>query len=153
MPERFSVRNTWLTQDQPPTHIPNVQKYLERQPSDNPSPDEHTGEHSACFKGAPTHETLVYEMPVFEGADLDVVQPEQAQEGYVITFNNTLSTNEPSNTTEQSVRFADDILCHPPHEPDLKIPKIANLENSGLRISGRSRKPTQRDKESNDSTF
>ena len=54
LPERFSVRNTWLTQDQPPTHIPNVQQYLDRQPSDNPSPDESTGEHSGYSEGVPT---------------------------------------------------------------------------------------------------
>ena len=34
LPERFSVRNTWPNQDQPPTHIQNVQQYLDRQPLD-----------------------------------------------------------------------------------------------------------------------
>ena len=49
--ERFSVCNTWLTQDQPPTHIPNVHQYLDRQTSDKPSPDKPTGEHSGRSKG------------------------------------------------------------------------------------------------------
>ena len=54
-------------------------------------------------------------MPVFEGADLDVVQPEQAHEGDGTTFNSRVSTNEPSNTTERSVWFADNIPRPPPH--------------------------------------
>ena len=86
LPERFSVRNTWLTQNQPLTHIPNVQQYLDRQPSDDPSPDEYNGEHIGRSEGAPTHKTLVQEMPVFKGDGLDVAQPEQAHEGDGTTF-------------------------------------------------------------------
>ena len=56
---RFSVHNTWLTKDQPQTHIPNVQKYLDLQPSGAPSPGESSGEHSGRSEVAPTHETLV----------------------------------------------------------------------------------------------
>ena len=59
LPERFLVRNTCLTQDQPPTHIPNIQQYLDHQPLDDPIPDESTGEHSGRSEGAPTHENLV----------------------------------------------------------------------------------------------
>ena len=93
LPERFSVRNTWLTQDQPPTHIPNVHQYLDCQPLEDPSPDEPTGEHSGRSEEAPTHETLVQEIPAFEGADLDVVKPKQYHERYVTTFISTASTN------------------------------------------------------------
>ena len=91
-------------------------------------------------------------MPDFEGADLDAVQPEQAREGDVTTFNSTASTNEHINKTEQSVRFAEDIPRSPTHEPNLTMPEIANLEKSVLRRSGRSQNPTQCAKESNDST-
>ena len=146
LPERFSVRKTWLTQYHPPTHIPNFQQYLYRQPLDDSSPDESTGEHSGRSEGAPTHETLVREMPAFEGADLDVVQPEQAHEGDVTTFIITTSTNEPSNKIELSVRFEDDIIRSPPHEPNLTMPEIVNLEASVLRRSGRSLNPNQRAK-------
>ena len=82
-------------------------------------------------------------MPDFEGADLDAVQPEQAREGDVTTFNSTASTNETSNKTERSVRFTNDIQHSPPHEPNLTIPEIAKLEDSVLKRSIRSRKPTQ----------
>ena len=143
LPERFSFRNTWLTQDQPPTRISNSQQYLDRQTSDDPRPDESTGEHSGSSKGAPTHKTLVHEMPSFEGADLDVVQPDQSHEGDGTTFNSTASTNEPSNKTERSVRFTDDIQRSPPHEPNLTMPEIAKLEDLVLKRSIRSRKPTQ----------
>ena len=64
---------------------------------DEPIPDESTGERSERSKGAPTHETLVREMATFKGADLAVVQPEQAHEGDGTTFISTASTNEPSN--------------------------------------------------------
>ena len=94
--ERFSFRNTWLTQDQPPTYIPNIQGCLDRQPLDDPSPDESTGENSGRSEGAPTHETLVREIPDFEGSDLDVVKPEQSHEGDGTTFISTASTNETS---------------------------------------------------------
>ena len=130
LPERFSVRNTWMTQDQSPTHIPNVHQSLDRKNSDEPSLDTSTGEHSGRSKGAQTHKTLVNEMPVFEGSDLDVVQPEQAHEGDGTTFNSAVSTNEHSNATERSVRFADDIPPPPPHDPNLPMPNIANLEES-----------------------
>ena len=40
----------------------------------------------------------------------------------------------------------------PPHEPNLKMPEIVNLEVSGLRRPGRSQNPTQQANESNDST-
>ena len=152
LPERFSVRNIWLTQYQPQTHIPNVQKYLDRQPLDGLSPYESTGEHSGRSEGAPTHENLVQEMPDFEGADLDVVQPQQAHGGDGTTFISTASTNELSKKTELSVRFVDDIPRSPPHEPNLTMSKIVNLEYSSLRRSGRSQNPTQRAKESNNST-
>ena len=54
LPERFPVRNACLNQDQPPNHIPNVQKYLDLQPLDEPSTDESTGEHSGRSEGAST---------------------------------------------------------------------------------------------------
>ena len=97
---RFSVRKTWLTKYQPPTHIPNVQQYLDRQPSDDPSPDESTGEHSGRSEGAPTHEILVREMPAFKGADLNAVKPEPAHEGYGTIFTRTAPTNELSEIPE-----------------------------------------------------
>ena len=146
LPDRFSVRNTWLTQDQPPTHITSVQQYLDRQPLDDLIPDESTGEHSGRSEGEQTHENFVQKMPAFEGSDLDVVKPEQAHEGYGITFISTASTNEPSKKSERSLRFADDIPRSPPHDPNLTIPKIVNLEESGVRRSGRSWKPTQQAK-------
>ena len=89
-----------MTHYQPPTHIPYSLQYLDRQHSDVPSPDESTSEHSGRSDGAPTHENLVREMPAFEGAELDVVQPQQAHEGYGTTFISMSSTNEPSLKTE-----------------------------------------------------
>ena len=83
-------------------------------------------------------------MPDFEGADLDVVQPDQSHEGDGTKFNSTASTNETSNKTERSVRFTDDIQHSPPHEPNITMPDIVNLEDSGLRRSVRIRKPTQK---------
>ena len=97
--KRFSVCNTWLTQDQPPTHIPNFQQYLECQPSDDLIPDESYGEHTGRSEGAQTHDTLVQEMPYFEGADLDVVQPKQYHERDGTTFIRTAPTNEPIKKT------------------------------------------------------
>ena len=152
LPEWFSVRNNWLNQDQPPAHIPNVQKYLDRQPSDDPIPGEPTGENSGPSEGASTRETLVREIPSFEGSDLDVVKPEPSHEGDGTTFSIIESTNEPSEIPELSVRFADNIPRSPPHEPKLPMPEMVNLEESGLRRSGRIWKPTKRSKESNDST-
>ena len=37
--ERFSVRNTWMIQEQPPIHTPHVQQYLDRLPLDDTSPE------------------------------------------------------------------------------------------------------------------
>ena len=91
-------------------------------------------------------------MPVSEGYDLDALQPEQAHEGYGTTLNSLVSTNESINTTQRSVWFAHEIPRPPPHKPNLTMPEIANLEESGLSRSGRSRKPTQQAKESIDST-
>ena len=100
LPEWSSVCNSWLNQYQPPTHIPNSQQYLDSQHLNDPSPDESTGEHSGRSKGAPTHETLVREMRAFEAANLDVIKPVQAHEGYGTTFISWASTNEPSRKSE-----------------------------------------------------
>ena len=94
--DRFPVYNTWITQNQPPNHIPNFQKYLDRQRLDDPSTDESTGEHSGRSEGAPTHKVLVREMPHFEGTYLDVVQPDKAHNGDGTTFISTASTNKPN---------------------------------------------------------
>ena len=94
---------------------------------DDPSPDEFTGEHSGRHKGASTRETLVREITDFEGADLDVVKPEPAHEGYGTTFTITESTNEPSERPEQSFRFAYEIPRSPQQDPNLPMPEIVNF--------------------------
>ena len=113
---------------------------------DDPSPYESTVEHSGHSEVVSTQETLVREMPAFEGADLDVVKPDPDSEGDGTTFANVSSTNEPSERPEQSVHFTDVIPRSPPHEPKLTISEIVNLEDSDLRKSGRIQKPMQRAK-------
>ena len=126
---------------QPPAHIPNVHQYLDPQPSYDPSPNEFTVGNSGRSEVASTREILVQEMPYLEGADFDVVKPDPYHEVDGTTFTRTASTNEPSGIPEQSVHFVDDIPRSPPHEPDLTMPEIVNLEESGLMISERIRKP------------
>ena len=75
---------------------------------DNPSPDESTGELSGRSERAPIKETLVREMPVFEGPELDVVGPEPAHEGDGTTFYSMAPTNKPIERPERKVQFAHD---------------------------------------------
>ena len=91
-------------------------------------------------------------MSVFEGADLDVVEPELSHEGEGKTFTSTAPTNEPSERPEKIIWFSDDIQGSTPPELNLTMNYIVNLEESGLSSSIRSWKPTQRSKESNYST-
>ena len=69
---------------------------------------------------------MVREMPAFEGADLDVVKTEPDHEGYVKKFTRTVSTNEPSEITERSVGFVDNIARSPTQNPNLTMSEIFN---------------------------
>ena len=128
LPEWFTVRNTWLNQDQPPTHISNALRYLDYQTLDKTIPYESTGEHSGRSKVETTQESLVQEIPAFEGHYLDVEKPEPYHEGDGATFPSMVPTNEPSEIPEQRIRFVDDISLSTPHEPNLTIPEIVSLE-------------------------
>ena len=72
----FLVRITWLTQYHPPAHTPLVQQYLDRLTLDDQIPDETTGKLHGRPESVLITETWEREILVFEGAELDIVEPE-----------------------------------------------------------------------------